>query len=101
MKECSETLVSQTNGNSFVYPGDLALCLVVSDARYKLNDIPIANHTEINERMPVYVAGFPKPPEDHLYCCPQLQNYPPDKIKAEVSNAFDNLRILCILMVLS
>ena len=32
-KEFTETFISQTNGNSFVYPGDLALCLVVSDRK--------------------------------------------------------------------
>ena len=60
MNECTETLISQTNGNSFVYPGDLTLCLVVSDRKKRLNDIPIAHHTEITERMPVFVAGFQK-----------------------------------------
>ena len=58
MKECTETLISQTNGDSFVYPGDLALCLVVSDRKKMLNDIPIADHTKITERMPVIVADF-------------------------------------------
>ena len=57
-KEFTETLISQTNGNSFVYPGDLALCLVVSDRKKMLNDIPIADHTKITERMPVIVADF-------------------------------------------
>ena len=44
--------------------------------------------------MPVITAGFPRPPEDPLYCCPTLYHSTEEKIKKEVNIAFNNFKSL-------
>ena len=44
--------------------------------------------------MPLSVAGFPKDPEDYLYCYPQLSDEPPTEVKETVNKAFNNFESL-------
>ena len=94
MQDYPEPMISESNGNAFVYPGDLALCLLVSAKKRKLQHIPIASHSEILRGMSVIIAGYPKPPEDPLYCCPQLRGSTSKELLKEINKAFHNFESL-------
>ena len=94
MKTFSHPMTSGSNGNSFVYSGDLALLLLICDKKLKSFKLEIANQFEIKTGMPVIAVGFPKPPEDPLYCCPALCDSTAEEINREVNIAFNNFKSL-------
>ena len=73
MKEFQSPMLSETSKNFFVYPGDVALLLLVAKEKYQLTELKIARSTEINFNSEVLLAGYPVKPEDYTYCCPLLR----------------------------
>ena len=94
MKTFSLPMTSGSNGNNFVYSGDIALLLLICDKKLKPFKLEIASQFEIKTGIPVITAGFPRPPEDPLYCCPTLYHSTEEKIKREVNIAFNNFKSL-------
>lgn len=89
MATYSNEMISKTNGNTFIYSGDLAILLLLSE-EIKLSRFKISNPNEIMENSQVIVAGFPKKPENLLYCCPSLKFLQEEDIKNEIYKAFHN-----------
>ena len=87
-------MTSGSNGNNFVYSGDIALLLLICDKKLKPFKLEIASQFETKTGIPVITAGFPRPPEDPLYCCPTLYHSTEEKIKREVNIAFNNFKSL-------
>ena len=94
MADFNYPMMSMTNNNYFVYPGDLALLLLTT----KEKSIPKVSSLEIDTAITfgseITVAGYPVRPENILNCCPNLYGASKEEILREMNAAFHNFSTL-------
>ena len=67
MQDYPVDMFYQTNGNCFLYSRDLALCMLISTKNQKLKHLNLADNFDIRTRMPIDIAGYPKPQRTFLF----------------------------------
>ena len=84
LEDYPQPLVSKAMGFEYFLPGDIALLLLYSDHQIDLNYYPISQDINLNESC--FVSGYPKRPENLIYCCPQLDT--DDDYSTKIIEAF-------------
>ena len=90
MEDYRNPMISSTSGNYFVYSGDIALLLLVSNKKVKFHCLPFGSFHDIRITEEVKVIGYPSRPSNMLNCCPALCDASEDELEKEMNKVFHN-----------